>query len=68
MHQGPGNRVEIRHAVVYNARAAHAFSAGINCRHCTLPCKARETLSEDILFNLRALWCFNNQSHGKNPD
>ena len=26
----------IGHAVVYYSRAAHAFSAGIRCRHCTL--------------------------------
>ena len=37
MHQGPGNRVAIRHVVVHNARAAHAFSAGIRCRHCSCP-------------------------------
>ena len=35
MHQGPGNLAAIRHAVVYNAQAAHAFSAGIKCLHCT---------------------------------
>ena len=34
MHQGPGNWVAIGHAVVYYARAAHAFSAGIKCRQC----------------------------------
>ena len=28
------NWVAIRRAVVYYARAAHAFSAGIECRHC----------------------------------
>ena len=33
MHQGPVKRVAIGHAVVYNARAAHTFSAGIKCRH-----------------------------------
>ena len=35
MHQGPRNLAAIRHAVVYNAQAAHAFSAGIKCLHCT---------------------------------
>ena len=32
MHQG--NWVTIKHAVVYYAQAAHAFSAGIKSRHC----------------------------------
>ena len=30
----PGNWVAIKRAVVYCAQAAHAFSAGIKCRHC----------------------------------
>ena len=30
----PGNWVEIKHAVVYYAQAAEAFSAGIKSRHC----------------------------------
>ena len=33
-HPFPGNWVSIRHAVMYYAQAAHAFSAGIKCRHC----------------------------------
>ena len=36
MHLCPGNVVAIGRAVIYNARAAHTFSAGIKCRHCTL--------------------------------
>ena len=36
MHPCLGNCVAIGHAVVYHARAAHAFRAGIKCRHCTL--------------------------------
>ena len=36
MHQGPRIWVAIGHAVVYHARAAHAFSAGNKCRHCRL--------------------------------
>ena len=35
MHPCPGNRVVIGRAVVYYARTAHAYSAGIKCRHCT---------------------------------
>ena len=35
MHQCPGKWVAIGRAVVYYARAAHAFSAGIKCRHCS---------------------------------
>ena len=35
VHPRPGNRVAIRSTVVYYSRAAHAFSAGIKCRHCT---------------------------------
>ena len=34
MHPWPGNYVAIGRAVVYCARAAHAFSSGIRCRHC----------------------------------
>ena len=34
MHSCPGIRLAIGRAVVYHARAAHAFSAGIRCRHC----------------------------------
>ena len=36
MHLCPGNLVAIGRAVVYYARAAHTFSAGIKCRHCRL--------------------------------
>ena len=36
MHPCLRNRVAIRLAVVYYARAAHAFSAGIICRHRSL--------------------------------
>ena len=32
MHPCPGNWVEIGRVVVYYARAAHTFSAGIKCR------------------------------------
>ena len=35
MHICPGNVVAIGRAVVYYARAAHIFSAGIKCRHCS---------------------------------
>ena len=35
MRPCPGNWVAIGRAVVYHARAAQAFSAGIKCRHCT---------------------------------
>ena len=34
MHQYPENWVAIGHAVVYYARAAHAFSAGIKYPYC----------------------------------
>ena len=33
MHPSPGNCVAIGRSIVYHARAAHAFSAGIKCRH-----------------------------------
>ena len=36
MHLCPDNFVPIGRVVVYNARAAQAFSAGIKCRHCTV--------------------------------
>ena len=35
MHPCPGHCVAIGHAVAYFPQAAHAFSAGIKCRHCT---------------------------------
>ena len=35
MHSYPRNLVIIGRAVVYYARSAHAFSAGIKCQHCT---------------------------------
>ena len=35
IHPRPKNWVAIGRAVVYYARAAHTFSAGIKCRHCT---------------------------------
>ena len=35
MHQCPEIWIAIRHAVVYYARAAHAFNAGIKCPYCT---------------------------------
>ena len=35
MHLYLGHWVTIKRAVVYHARSAHAFSAGIKCRHCT---------------------------------
>ena len=34
IHPGLRSWVTIGRAVVYHARAAHAFSAGIKCRHC----------------------------------
>ena len=33
MHPCPENRISIGRVVVYFARAAYAFSAGIKCRH-----------------------------------
>ena len=36
MHPCPENLIAIGRAVVYYAQAAHAFSAGIKCRHCSL--------------------------------
>ena len=35
MHSWQGSWVAIGHAVVYSTWAAHAFSAGIKCLHCT---------------------------------
>ena len=43
MHSYPGNWVAIGHAVVYYARGAHAFSAGIKCRHCRSHCDEIKT-------------------------
>ena len=36
MHPCAGNWVVVRRRVVYCARTANAFSAGIKCRHCTV--------------------------------
>ena len=44
-HPCPGKWVAIRCAVVYYARAAHAFSAGIKCRHCSLTAWIKRTYS-----------------------
>ena len=33
IHQYQGHWVAFGHTVVYHARAAHTFRAGINCRH-----------------------------------
>ena len=33
MHPCPGNCMPTGRVVIYYARAAHAFSAGIKCRH-----------------------------------
>ena len=54
MYQGPGNWVAIRHAVVYNARAAYAFSAGIKCRHCiNQRCFTFILIPKDVFFGYR---------------
>ena len=45
MHQGLGNWVAIGHAVMYNARAAHTFSAGIKCWYCNTRPHAQLPLS-----------------------
>ena len=37
MHSYPRNLMIIGRAVMYYARSAHAFSAGIKCQHCTYP-------------------------------
>ena len=36
MHPFPGNLVATGHAVMYYACGAHAFSAGIECQHCSI--------------------------------
>ena len=41
MHPYPGIWMAIGRTVVYKARAAHAFSAGNKCRHCTLSISAK---------------------------
>ena len=46
MHLCPGNWVANRCAVVYYARAAQVLSAGIKCRHCTLPVSQLTSLSQ----------------------
>ena len=46
MHLCPGNVVAIGRAVMYFARAAHTFSAGIKCRHCSL----RTGFTQEVVF------------------
>ena len=42
MHPCLGNCVAIGRAVVHYDRAAHAFSAGIKCRHCMYAAYSQE--------------------------
>ena len=46
----------IGRAVVYYARAAHVFSAGIKCRHCSLRIKATFSYSEVKLWSHAMPW------------
>ena len=52
MYPCPGNWVAFGRAVVYYARASHAFSAGIKCRHCILQAKWIQTKHIMYPFNL----------------
>ena len=49
MHPCPGNQVAIGSAVAHYARAAHAFSAGIKCRHCIAPSMDQSIYTHMIL-------------------
>ena len=52
IHPCQGNWVAIGHTVVYHARAAHAFSAGIKCRNCRSYCDEIEKRNgEDIPYS-----------------
>ena len=60
MHPYPGNWVAIALAVVYYAWAAHAFSAGIKCRHCSLDRSSKEAESPWHIFPRRGwVLCLN---------
>ena len=60
MYPCPGNWVAIGHAVVYYARVAQAFSAGIKFRHCMLSICNQEIDSMQHMFQncevSKALW------------
>ena len=49
MHPCPGNQVAIGSAFVHYAQAAHAFSAGIKCRHCIAPSMDQSIYTHMIL-------------------
>ena len=60
MHQRQGNCVAIRRAVVHSARAAHIFSAGIKCRHCTYDRKGDYSRNS----NTDLVWSEGSESQG----
>ena len=76
MHPCPGNWVTmaIECAVVYHARAAHAFSAGIKCLYCTWQQVSCEIYTEDprhalnmdclnvIVIKHLSNWCLHNRA------
>ena len=49
--------VAIGCAVVYNARAVHAFNAGVTCRQCRV-CQMSDNLSIDLLFMFSKMYHF----------
>ena len=55
MHPCPGNWAAIGHAVVHNAHAAHAFIAGIKCRHCRYHADAGGARYMRVISNPRAM-------------
>ena len=68
MHPCPENWLAIRRAVLYYARAAQAFSAGIECRHCIVNhynvITLKRIVSKKHFFQIKVLWdswgsCFN---------
>ena len=61
MHPCPGNWIAIGRAVVYYARAAHSFSAGIKCRHCRIPLE--HSITVDGRSTFARLQAFNSINH-----
>ena len=60
MHLCTGNLVVAGRVVVYYARAAHTFSAGNKCRHCTFTCMVQYLEKENSVL-LDSLSWFSSQ-------
>ena len=67
MHPCPGNWVAIGRAVVYSARAAHAFSAGTKCQHKSFDLQSEWYIDELGLLFICYPWVFVQPGTGRRP-